>query len=177
MGHGYNFEQLKAEMIARSHDKDWQQAKLEWDLELVFQVSNPQVCLCGHQPILQICSLKNHLTGQQAEVGNVCVERFLGIRSRRIFSALKRIRADLKRSLNKEAIAMFQKLKVISYHDAEEYLTFYRKRKHVTDEQWELKQEVNQVVLDYVHARAAASAEAFRKLGGRAATRGAPPAS
>lgn len=176
MGHGYNFEQLKAEMIARSQDKDWQQAKLEWDLELVFQVGDPQVCLCGHQPILQICTLRNHLTNKRAEVGNVCVERFLGMRSRRIFSALKRIRADLKRSLNKEAIEMFQKLKVISYGDAEEYLTFYRKRKWVTEEQWALKQEVNQAVLDYVDKRAAQSAEAFKKLGGRPATKGAPPA-
>ena len=71
---------------------------------------------------------------------------------------------------------MFQKLKVISYNDAEEYLTFYRKRKWITDEQWALKQEVNQAVLDYVDRRAAQSAEAFRKLGCRPATKGAPPA-
>jgi hypothetical protein len=176
MGHGYNFEQLKAEMIARSHDKEWQQAKLEWDLYDVFRVAEEQVCLCGHQPIFQICTLHNHLTQKKAEVGNVCVERFLGMRSRRIFSALKRIRGDLKRSLNKEAIEMFQKLKVIAYADAEEYLSFYRKRKHVTPEQLALKQEINEAVLGYVDRRAAQSAAAFKALGGRPATKGAPPA-
>jgi hypothetical protein len=98
------------------------------------------------------------------------------MRSRRIFSALKRIRADLKRSLNKEAIEMFRKLKVVSYQDAEEYLLFYRRRKNVTDEQWALKEAVNQAVLAYVDRRAASSAAAFLALGGRAATKGAPPA-
>lgn len=176
MGQGYNFEQLKAEMIARSREKEWDQAKLEWDLEDVFRAPEEQVCLCGHHPIFQICTLRNQLTRATGEVGNVCVERFLGMRSRRIFSALKRIRDDSQRSLNKEAIEMFRKLRVISYQDAEEYLLFYRKRKYITDEQKALKGAVNAAVLAYVDRRAAASAAAFRRLGGRPATRGAPPA-
>jgi ATP-dependent helicase YprA (DUF1998 family) len=109
-------------------------------------------------------------------VGNVCVERFLGMRSKRIFSAIKRIRDDGNRSLNKEAIGMFRKLKVISYQDAEEYLLFYRRRKNVTDAQRELRREANAAVLAYVDRRAAHSAAAFRTLSGRAATKGAPPA-
>jgi hypothetical protein len=176
MGHGYNFEQLRAEMIARSREQEWDQAKLEWDLEDVFRVSEERDCLCGHNPILQICTLRNQLTRQTAEVGNVCVERFLGMRSKRIFSAIKRIRDDGNRSLNKEAIGMFRKLKVISYQDAEEYLLFYRRRKNVTDAQRELRREANAAVLAYVDRRAAHSAAAFRTLSGRAATKGAPPA-
>jgi hypothetical protein len=101
------FEQLKAEMIERSREQEWNQAKLEWDLEDVFRVSEERDCLCGHNPILQICTLRNQLTRQTAEVGNVCVERFLGMRSKRIFSAIKRIRDDENRSLNKEAIGIF----------------------------------------------------------------------
>lgn len=176
MGTGYNFEQLKAEMIARSRDKDWGQAKLEWDLEDVFRVADQRDCLCGHNPILQICTLRNQLTRQIAEVGNVCVERFLGMRSKRIFSAIKRIRDDLNRSLNKEAIEMFRKLKVISHQDASEYLLFYRRRKNVTDEQQEIRRDVNAAVLAYVDRRATCSAAVFKALGGRPATKGAPPA-
>lgn len=175
MGKGYNFEQLKAEMIARSRETQWDQAKLEWDLEDVFRVAEEQDCLCGHNPILQICTLRNQLTRHTAEVGNVCVERFLGMRSKRIFSAIKRIRDDENRSLNKEAIEMFRRLRVISYQDAEEYLTFYRRRKNVSDDQRALRREVNCAVLNYVDRRAARSATVFRSLGGRAATKGAPP--
>lgn len=72
---------------------------------------------------------------------------------------------------------MFRKLKVINYHDADEYLLFYRRRKNVTDEQRELRREVNAAVLAYVDRRATRSAAAFRALGGRPATKGAPPAS
>jgi hypothetical protein len=176
MGQGYNFEQLKAEMIERSREQEWNQAKLEWDLEDVFRVSEERDCLCGHNPILQICTLRNQLTRQTAEVGNVCVERFLGMRSKRIFSAIKRIRDDENRSLNKEAIGMFCKLKVISYPDAEEYLRFYRRRKNVTDNQRELRRGVNAAVIGYVDRRATRSAVAFKTLGGRPATKGAPAA-
>jgi hypothetical protein len=176
MGQGYNFEQLKAEMIARSRDKDWDQVKLEWDLEDVFRVADERDCLCGHNPILQICTLRNQLTRQIAEVGNVCVERFLGMRSKRIFSAIKRIRDDINRSLNKEAIEMFLKLRVVKHQDADEYLLFYRRRKNVTNEQRELRQIVNAAVLAYVDRRATRSAAVFRTMGGRPATKGAPPA-
>jgi hypothetical protein len=177
MGQGYNFEQLKAEMIARSREQAWDQAKLEWDLEDVFRVAEERDCLCGHNPILQICTLRNQLTQQIAEVGNVCVERFLGMRSKRIFSAIKRIRDDENRSLNKATIEMFCKLKVVSYQDADEYLVFYRRRKNITDEQRELRRDVNAAVLMYVNRRAVRSAMIFKTLGGRAATKGAPSAS
>ncbi|UUL81895.1 hypothetical protein [Sphingomonas qomolangmaensis] len=176
MGQGYNFEQLKAEMIARSSEQDWQQAKLEWDLEDVFRASEERDCLCGHNPIFQICTLRNQITQSTAEVGNVCVERFLGMRSKRIFSAIKRVRDDENRSLNKEAIEMFRKLRIISHSDATEYLVFYRRRKNVTDDQRELKRQVNAAVLAYVDRRAHRSVQAFRALGGRPATKGAPPA-
>jgi|GEM_PF-390630 len=176
MGTGYNFERLKAEMIERSRDKNWDQAKLEWDLEDVFRVAEERICLCGHEPILQICTLRNLLTRQTAEVGNVCVEKFLGMRSRRVFSALKRIRDDENRSLNAATIDMFRKLGIIKHQDAEEYLSFYRRRKNISDEQKELRRDINKAVLKYVDRRASQSIAAFRILGGRAATRGAPHA-
>lgn len=164
MGQGYNFEQLKAEMIARSRSTDWPQAKLEWDLRDVFRVAEEQTCLCGHHPIFQICTLRNQLTREEAEVGNVCVEKFLGMRSKRIFSALKRVRLDGARSLNKEAVDIFTNLGAISAQEAEEYLSFYRKRKNITEEQVALKLLINQQVLAYSDRRARESAAAHRAL-------------
>ncbi len=165
MGEGYNFEQLKAAMIERSREKDWQQAKLEWDLWDVYRVGEEQECLCGHHPIFQICTLKNQLTRKTAEVGNVCVEKFLGMRSKRIFSALRRIRADPARSLNKESVEMFMRLEIISAQDAEEYLSFYRRRKNVTDAQRALKHRVNHNVVAYADKRAKDAEAAYRAIG------------
>ncbi len=164
MGTGYNFEKLKEEMISRSKEKDWPQAKLEWDIQDIFRVAEEQTCLCGHHPIFQICTLRNQLTREIAEVGNVCVEKFLGMRSKRVFSALKRVREDENRSLNKEAIEMFTKLRAISAQEAEEYLSFYRKRKNITDDQKKLKATVNKKVLDYSDKRARESAAAYKLL-------------
>lgn len=165
MGSGYNFKQLQAEMIALSQSDDWHQVKLEWDLEDVFIVNQNQVCLCGHHPIRQICTLRNFVTKSPAEVGNVCVQKFLGMNSRRVVNALKRISGDLEKSLNKEGIEMFRKLGVISNSDADDYLIFYRRRKNVTERQRSLKSKINRSVINYARERAEKSEKNFRDIG------------
>ena len=55
-------------------------------------------------PIEEICVLRNRVNGNRAEVGNVCVHQFLGLPSRKIFSALERIGDDKSKALNPEAI-------------------------------------------------------------------------
>ncbi|MCI1141841.1 hypothetical protein MOP88_05135 [Sphingomonas sp. WKB10] len=164
MGSGYNFKQLQAEMLARSQSVDWPQAKSEWDLEDVFIVNQDQVCLCGHHPIRQICTLRNSVIANPAEVGNVCVQKFLGMNSRRVVNALKRISGDIHRSLNKEGIEMFTNLGVISRVDADDYLLFYRKRKNITDRQRSLRASINNKVIKYAAERARRSEEQFRNL-------------
>jgi hypothetical protein len=155
MGEGYNFQKLCDEMISRSRADEWQQAKLEWDLEYVYTVGDEQTCLCGHHPIFQICQLRNSVNRKLAEVGNVCVHKFLGMQSKRIFAALKRIRADINKSLNPRTLEMFVGLKAISAQDEAAYLEFWRKRKHITEEQAKLRRRVNEAILAYVARRSA----------------------
>lgn len=54
----------------------WEEAKLEWKLSSMYQVGSPSICLCGHNPIIEICVFENDKTGQFAKVGNRCVKRF-----------------------------------------------------------------------------------------------------
>lgn len=164
MGKGYNFEQLKAEMIARSSDQVWEQAKMEWDLRDVFVVNQDQICLCGHHPIRQICTIRNQINQNDAEVGNVCVQKFLGMRSRRILATLKKVRENPEKSLSKAGIAMFTKLGIISQIDSEDYLSFSLKRKYLTPRQRQLKERLNQAVLEYADERARQSENNFRNL-------------
>jgi hypothetical protein len=117
MGDGYNFEQLKREILERSEARDWETARKEWALVTIYEVGEPDTCLCGHYPIVEICGLKNRVTGADADVGNVCVKRFLGFRSDLIFQAIKRIQKDIGKSLNADAIAFFRQRGLLSDWD------------------------------------------------------------
>ena len=66
--------QLAQEIIDRSNATNWDEAKLEWKLEEVYCEDEPDVCLCGHFPIMELCVLHNKHNGNRAVVGNVCVK-------------------------------------------------------------------------------------------------------
>jgi len=95
---------LTEEIINRSQSKVWDMAKLEWSLHKIYEADEPETCLCGHFPIIEICTLRNKLNGQFATVGNCCVKKFIGLPSDLIFQAVKRVRKDNQKSLNAEAI-------------------------------------------------------------------------
>jgi hypothetical protein len=95
---------LTEEIINRSESETWDLAKLEWSLYQIYEAAEPERCLCGHFPIIEICTLRNKLNGQFATVGNCCVKKFIGLPSDLIFQAVKRVRKDNKKSLNVEAI-------------------------------------------------------------------------
>lgn len=95
---------LTTQIINRSQSKIWDAAKLEWNLYQIYEAEEPERCLCGHFPIMEICILKNKLNGQLATVGNCCVKKFIGLPSDLIFQAVKRVRKDNQKSLNAEAI-------------------------------------------------------------------------
>jgi hypothetical protein len=95
---------LAEAIVALSQGKTWDEAKLEWQLEEIYNQDEPDTCLCGHFPIVEICVLRNGRNGNSAEVGNVCVKKFLGLPSDRIFRAIHRIALDIERPLNAEAV-------------------------------------------------------------------------
>ena len=95
---------LTEEIINRSQSKVWDKAKLEWSLYQIYEADEAETCLCGHFPIIEICTLRNKLNGQFATVGNCCVKKFIGLPSDLIFQAVKRVRKDNQKSLNAEAI-------------------------------------------------------------------------
>ena len=107
MSDGYNFKKLKSEILKLSKARDWEIAKKEWALHSIYESDEFERCLCGHSPIKEICCLFNRITEKHADVGNVCVKKFLGIRSDLIFSALKRVRKDISKSLNADSITFF----------------------------------------------------------------------
>ncbi len=98
---------LITEIIARSEAKTWDLAKLEWSLNVIVYAERdaPETCLCSHFPIIEICLLRNGINGNQVQVGNCCVKKFIGLlHPDKIIQSFKRIRRDISKSLNDEAL-------------------------------------------------------------------------
>ncbi len=96
---------LSKEIIALSNSDTWDRAKQEWHLEAIYHLDgDPETCLCGHHPIIEMCILRNSHNNNEAAVGNVCVKKFMGLPSDRIFQCFKRIKQDNTKGLNIETI-------------------------------------------------------------------------
>jgi len=152
MRDGYNFERLKVAILKLSQARDWETARKEWSLKTIFEADEPETCLCGHHPIIEICEITNRVTRKTADVGNVCVKRFLGLRSDLIFTALKRIRAEIDKSLNADAIAYFKEKGVLSDWEYGFLENTHRKRV-LTTAQADTRRRINRKVLAAVQRR------------------------
>jgi hypothetical protein len=165
MGYGHNFEKFKAAILAMSNSKEWLEAKPEWELYIVYNDGSDRACECGHQPIHQICVIRNRENKNEAEVGNVCVHNFMQLASRRVFSVLRRVRAEITKSLNPAALDLFRRRGVISSTEEDEYLSYWRRRTNMTAQERQQKIDINQRVLSFVDTETARLIDNFRRLG------------
>jgi hypothetical protein len=122
-------EQLKQEIISRSDADTWDQARREWALSEVYFASDPDQCLCGQYPIIELCILKNQVNGGEAIVGNVCVRRFLRLPSNEIFTGLKRIQVKPTAALTEAAVRYAFERGWIDAWERDFYLDTRTKRK------------------------------------------------
>ena len=143
---------LTTEIINRSRSNIWDAAKLEWQLQEVFESDDPDTCLCGHFPINEICILRNRSSDTQVVVGNCCVKKFIGLPSDKLFQAVKRIRKDLENSLNADAIQHAHEKGWINQWERDFYLDIMRKR-ILSSRQTAVKVRINEKVLRNMYRR------------------------
>lgn len=136
---------LTAEILARSSASIWDEAKLEWALHEVYEAEEPETCLCGHFPIIELCVIANQKIGGFATVGNCCVKKFIGLPSDKIFQAVKRIRKDSSKSLNAEALTYAFEKHWLTEWEKDFYFDIMRKKK-LTAKQASKKREINELV-------------------------------
>lgn len=158
MSEGYNFQNLRREILKLSRARDWETARKEWVLVDIFEVEEPESCLCGHYPIIEICEISNRVTDTSAEVGNVCVKRFLGFRSDLIFNAVKRIRNDIEKSLNADAISFFFDRGVLTDWEYD-FLQDTMRKRNLSSKQMAQRVRINRKVLQTVAKRGIRSRE------------------
>lgn len=152
MSDGYNFHQLKTEILKLSGAAHWAVAKKEWKLVDISEAEEPETCLCGHFPIIELCTIHNPTTGKSTDVGNVCVRRFLGFRSDLIFQSLKRIRKDLTKSIGADARVFFHQRVIINNWEYEFQQSTMRKR-NLSLKQQASRLTINQKVLASIRRR------------------------
>jgi len=137
---------LTEEILKRSQAKVWDIAKLEWKLNEIYEAEEPETCLCGHFPIIEICILQNKLNTQFATVGNCCVKKFIGLPSDLIFQAVKRVRKDNQKSLNAEAIQHAYEKSWINEWEYKFTIDTMRKR-NLSAKQLQTRMKVNEKML------------------------------
>jgi hypothetical protein len=142
MGHST----LVHEIMQLSDASEWELAKTEWVIKLVYFSKAPATCLCGHHPISELCIVSNKKNHNEAIVGSCCAKKFMELPSGKIFNAVKRAKKKADTSLNEETITHVYKQKWISQWEYDFYITTCRKRK-LTDKQIEMRKKINEKIL------------------------------
>ena len=144
---GHNFEQLKAHILPLSVSDDFNTARTEWDLVGIEVSEEFDNCPCGKE-IKEHCYIRNRMTGHTSYVGNVCINRFMLIKTGNLFDGLKRIAKDNTANANNDLIEHAYRM---GYLFSEKEYTFLkqtaRKRK-LTSAQLSWKQKINQRIIE-----------------------------
>ncbi len=154
----YKFQQLKSKILEESISNNWNDARNEWELDVVWQSDIPKECLCGHNPIINICVLINMHTKLTLEVGNICVNKFMGISEGGVlFNSINKCYKDLNKSMGKIALdyMVAQSEKMDNNNDCRlndweiEFYTNTLKRRKLTKKQNKHRVIINKKFLKY----------------------------
>jgi hypothetical protein len=146
-----NFERLRDHILPLSLADNFEVAKSKWILEAVKVSEEVDSCPCG-QEIKEHCYIRNKFTGHQTYVGNVCVNRFIGIDTGTLFDGLKRIQRDSNANANL-AVIEYAEFKGFIFENEPDFLrATIRKRKLSTAQiAWKIK--INRRILNQIVVR------------------------
>ncbi|OHA79668.1 MAG: hypothetical protein A2675_03230 [Candidatus Yonathbacteria bacterium RIFCSPHIGHO2_01_FULL_51_10] len=136
---------LTTELLKLSQSQKWNEAKLEWELADVEEVEEPETCLCGHFPILEVCMIENARTQQNARVGNSCVKKFNN-KSDKIFRSVASVKKKPEKSVNSETLEFARQKGWVTTKDYEFYIDILRRRS-LSEKQLAWKKSVNNKIL------------------------------
>ena len=142
----HNYERLKAHILPLSNASSFNVAKNEWKLVGVEMHEDFDHCPCGQQ-IKELCHLENELNSNKTFVGNVCVNRFIGIDTGNLFAGLKRIALNNSENANEDLIRHAYKMGYI--YDEKEYnfLMQTKNKRKLSPAQLSWKQKINRRIV------------------------------
>ncbi len=124
--------QLFQEIVNLSVANNWSQAVKEWSLHDIEMLDPGEFdqCLCGHNPIRELCHIRNSQNGCITTVGNHCIEKFNKHEDAKgavfesvpkMIRACKRIMKDPVASANEELIDYAENAGVFTEKNADFY--------------------------------------------------------
>lgn len=141
----HNFEQLKAHILPMSRATTFEAARIEWVLDSVEVSEEFDSCPCG-QDIKEHCYIRNTLTGHETYVGNICVNRFIGIDTGSLFDGLRRLRADPGANANL-AVIDYAERRGYLYDQEPNFLRRTTRKRKLTAAQVAWKTKINRRIL------------------------------
>ena len=144
----HNFERLKQHILPLSRSATFEAARTEWILESVEVSDEWDQCPCG-QDIKEHCYLKNRLTGKKTYVGNVCVNRFLGIDTGTLFDGLKRIKDNPQANANL-AVIEYAEERGFLFDKEPQFLRSTILKRSLSTPQLSWKEKINRRILSQI---------------------------
>lgn len=141
----HNFERLKAHIMPLSMAPTFEQARNEWKVIGVHIERNWDACPCG-QPIKELCFLENKITKQRTYVGNICVNRFMGIETGNLLEGLKKIMKEPSANANTDVIE-YAKNNGYLFEKEYTFLIETRRKRKISAKQEQWKIRINQRIL------------------------------
>jgi hypothetical protein len=137
----HNFDRLKSHILPLSVAKSFDEAKREWNLIGIEVSEEFDNCPCGQQ-IKEHCHIENRINGNTTYVGNICINRFLGINTGNLFDGLKRITEDDSANANADLIEHAYRLGYI-FESEYGFLVRTKLKRKLSDKQVAWKQKIN----------------------------------
>jgi hypothetical protein len=144
----HNFERLKAHILPLSKAGAFDIAKTEWKLVSVEISDDFDNCPCG-QEIKEHCYIENIYTGHATYVGNVCINRFIGIDTGTLFDGLKRIAEDETANANKDVIE-YANERGFLFDKEYVFLMSTRLKRNLSTKQKEWKRRINRRIIQKI---------------------------
>ncbi|MBS0179163.1 MAG: hypothetical protein JSR20_10430 [Nitrospira sp.] len=144
----HNFERLKAHILPLSRAKVFDVARTEWRLVAVEISEEFDNCPCG-QEIKEHCYIKNSVTEHETYVGNVCINRFIGIDTGNLFGGLRRIAENDTTNANADVIE-YANERGFLYDKEYEFLMSTRLKRTLSDKQKAWKRKINRRILNKI---------------------------
>ncbi|MEZ0582478.1 hypothetical protein ACA373_05695 [Erwinia sp. STN24] len=145
---GHNFERLKNHILTLSESSEFESAVKEWSLHSIEISEEMDKCPCG-QDIKEHCYIENSINGRITHVGNVCINRFMGISTGTLFDGLKRIKSDASANPNEALIEYAQKSGYL-YKDEYKFLITTMRKRSLSEKQKAWKQKINRRILEAI---------------------------
>jgi hypothetical protein len=142
----HNFEKLKGHILPLSNSDDFNTAKNEWKLVDIEIHEDFDSCPCGQQ-IKELCYITNQHNGNKTYVGNVCVNKFIGIDTGSLFAGLKRISLDETANANEDLINHAYELGYIYSEKEYNFLMQTKNKKILSAPQMEWKKKINRRII------------------------------